>query len=507
MKPVTAHEMAELEQLAIGEYGISGLILMENAARSFCDALEKATGALNGRRITIYCGGGNNGGDGFAIGRHAANRGANVTIAAVFDPHRLKADAKTNFDIITRMGLLVLPWQEAAEHPCDIVVDALLGTGFSGELREPMPQVFHAINTAQAFVAAVDIPSGCSADDGAAAEAVHADLTVTFGLAKVGHFLYPAKEFCGQLVVTDISLPHTVVADFPSRVCVMDEGLLSRLPKRSENSHKGNFGKVLAFVGSAGMGGAAVMASAAVLRSGAGMVTAAVPKSIWSVVASQVCEVMTLPLPTEGDALAKGAADVLIERLKTQNVLLAGCGIGTGESVKKTLLALLNACEKPIVLDADGINLLKGNINIVKNKTVPMVLTPHPLEFSRISGHSMEYIAANRLKAATAFAQSYQLVLVLKGADTIVAHPDGSAAICPLANSGLATAGSGDVLAGIIASLLAQGLSAADAADLGVWLHAQAGMAARKRLGARAMLAGDVLNALPEVLSAAEQRG
>ncbi len=504
MKLITAHEMTELEQLAIKDYGISGLLLMENAARSFCDALEQQIGSLSGRRVTIYCGGGNNGGDGFAIGRHASNRGAEVTIAAVFDARRLKADAQLNFEIISRMGIPILNWQEAAAQPCDIVIDALLGTGFNGALREPLPQVISAVNASRAYVAAVDIPSGCSTDDGSAEAAVQADLTVTFGLAKVGHFLYPAKGFCGRLIVTDISLPRQAVERFPARLYTMDDALLSSLPMRSENSHKGTFGRVLAFVGSMGMCGAAVMAATAALRTGAGMVTAAVPKSIWHTVASQLCEVMTLPLPTEGDALAKSAADCLTERLKTQNVLLAGCGLGKGETVKQVLLNLLNTCDKPIVLDADGINLLKGNINILKNKTTPVILTPHPLEFSRISGHSMEYLIKNRLQAAVAFAQSYQLVLVLKGADTIVAHPDGRAVICPLANSGLATAGSGDVLSGIIASLVAQGLSADDAADLGVWLHAGAGMAARQKLGARSMMAGDVLRALPEVLSAAE---
>lgn len=504
MKLVTAEEMTELEQLAMREYAISGLILMENAARSFCDVLEQKVGSLSGKRMTVFCGGGNNGGDGFAISRHAANRGAYVTVAAVFDPQRLKADAKTNFEIITRMGISVLPWDKAAKAPCDIAVDALLGTGFHGSVKEPLPAVFEAIGATHAFVAAVDIPSGCAADDGAAEQSVCADLTVTFGLAKPGQFLYPAKTFCGEVVVTDISLPQQTVKAFPSPFCVMDESLFDRLPKHDDNSHKGTFGKVLAFVGSPGMCGAAVMSSTAVLRSGAGMVTVAVPKSMLDAVASQVREVMTLPLPMEGDALSKTAAGILEERLRTQNVLLAGCGIGTGENTKKVLLPLITACEKPLVLDADGINLLKGNINILKNKTTPVILTPHPLEFSRISGHSVEHIAANRLRTAVDFAREYKIVLVLKGADTIVAHPDGSACICPISNSGLATAGSGDVLSGIIASLLAQGLSAEAAADLGVFIHARAGLLARKKLGARGMMAGDVLDALPAVLLAAE---
>ncbi|MGN1058839.1 MAG: NAD(P)H-hydrate dehydratase [Clostridia bacterium] len=503
MKLLTAAQMRELEQLAIREYGIDSLLLMENAARSFCDVLEAETGSVRDKEIAVFCGPGNNGGDGLAISRHLYNRGAAVTIAAGFDPSALKNDTKKNFDIITRMGLPVLSAAQLQGRRFAIAVDALFGTGFHGEPEGDMRTLIETVNQSGGLIAAVDMPSGTSADDGSAASCcVQADLTVTFGMAKLGQFLYPAKDMAGKVITTDISIPMPVASAFPTPYRTLDAGLAGRLPHRAENAHKGSFGKVLVMAGSPGMSGACAMAAAAVLKTGAGMVTAAVPRPIMETVAASFREMMTLPLPFEGDQLAKTAAGVVLEKLKNQDVLLAGCGLGAAEGTKKALLSVVGSCDKPMVLDADGINLLKGNINIIKNKTAPVILTPHPLEFSRISGHSAEYIRENRVPAAVDFAKTYKVVLVLKGADTVVAHPDGSVYICTQSNSGLATAGSGDVLSGVIASLLAQGAAPGDAANLGVYIHSQAGLAARKRLGAYGMTAGDVLDALPGAVAA-----
>lgn len=501
MKLLTASQMRELEQLAIQEYGIDSLILMENAARSFCDVLEQETGPSAGKSIAVFCGKGNNGGDGFAISRHLYNRGANVTVVAGFKPEELKQDAKKNFEIITRMGLTVLPLSKIKTRRFDLMVDALFGTGFSGEPTGACAEMIAAINAGGCPVIAVDMPSGADASSGSVAGAcVNAHVTVTFAVAKPGQFLYPAKADCGKVVVTDISIPRHLTMSFPSAYHTLDASLASRLPRRNENSHKGTFGKVLVFAGSVGMSGACVMAATAAMKTGAGMVTAAVPRALIDVLGSHFTEVMTLPLPTEGEALAKTAAGIIEEKLKTQNVLLAGCGLGTADATKKTLLSVISACDKPIVLDADGINMLKGHIHVIKNKAVPAVLTPHPLEFSRISGHSMEYIQKDRPGAARDFAKEFGVVLVLKGADTVVAHPDGRIYICPQSNSGLAKAGSGDVLSGVIASLLAQGASPETAANLGVYLHSRAGMLARKLHGPYSMTASDLLAALPEAI-------
>ncbi len=501
MKLVTATQMKELENLAINEYGIDGLLLMENAARSFCDVLEAELGGMAGKTVGVFCGNGNNGGDGFAIARHLANRGATVTVVAGFSPAKLTKDAKINFDIITRMGLSVVEADDLSGQAFDVAVDALFGTGFHGEPDERSAKLIDYMNNRADFVAAVDVPSGISASDGTkAAVSVRANLTITFGLAKLGQFLYPAKEQIGDVIVTDISIPKSLAAKFPTPYRSLDGAILEKLPKRSENSHKGSFGKVLVFGGSAGMSGAPAMAAEAVLRTGAGMVTAAVPKNCAETVATFFREMMTFSLPTEGDTLSKTAGERVLEKLRSQDVLVAGCGLGTAEGTKKALLSLVGACEKPMVIDADGINLLKGNINIIKNKKIPVIITPHPMEFSRISGHSMEDVLANKVALSMDFATANGVVLVLKGADTLVATPDGKLYVCDGANSGMATAGSGDVLSGIIGGLLAQSLEPSLAAALGVYIHNLAGKAARKKKGAYGMTATDILAAIPEVL-------
>ncbi len=507
MKLVTASQMTELERKAIEKYGISSLLLMENAARGFCDYLEQETGSVKGKKIAVFCGSGNNGGDGFAIARHLCNRGGQVTVVKCFCEDKLKPDAKTNFETVKKMGLPMVSHTEIVGNRFTIVVDALFGTGFHGVPEGDYADMIEAINQTGAFVASVDIPSGAGSSDGRVEGAcVRADMTVTFGLAKFGQFLYPTKDYVGKLFVTDISIPVQELQAFDTPYGTLDEELASALPERAENSHKGTFGKVLAFAGSPGMSGACVLTSLAVLKSGAGMVTAAVPQSILHVLSEQCREVMTMALPTEEEQLSEEAINVLLNKMKSQDVLLAGCGLGNSKATQKVLLSVVSQCEKPLVLDADGINLLAGNIHIVKERTAPTVLTPHPLEFSRISGHSMEHIRVNRVAVATEFAQEFGVVLVLKGADTVVAHPDGRVYICTTANSGLATAGSGDVLSGIIASLLAQGAPAGDAANVGVYLHSNAGLLAREKLGARSMLAGDVLLALPEAIIALENR-
>ena len=501
MKLVTAQQMSELEQCAIQEYGIDGLLLMENAARSFCDALESFFGSCCQKQIVVFCGKGNNGGDGFAISRHLYNRGADVTVVTTCNPKELKQDARKNFEIICRMEIPIASLQDVAGKSFDLVIDALLGTGFSGAVRPFMKDLINAVNQTGGKVISVDVPSGACCLDGSVSEpCVCADVTVTFGLAKPGHYLYPAKEYCGKVVVTDISLPKNLLSQFSADFYTLDGSLSAFLPKRKENSHKGSFGKVLVFAGSTGMSGAALMATTAVLKTGAGMVTAAVPDTICEIFSANLPEAMTLSLRTENEVLLEASANLIKEKLKTQDVLLAGCGLGTSETAKKALLAVLESCEKPMVIDADGINALSGHIYKVKNKTVPAILTPHPLEFSRISGLSVDYIQQNRLQVAQDFAKEFGVVLVLKGADTIVAHPDGEVYIATQSNSGLAKAGSGDVLAGVIAALLAQGATPKDGANLGVYIHSLAGMMVRNRLGAYSMTATDVIATLPETL-------
>ena len=499
MKLVNAGQMKDLEQKTITEYGIDGLLLMENAARGFCDVLEAEWGSVSGKSVAVFCGKGGNGGDGFAISRHLSNRGATVTVVFSEAPECLPTDARTNFNTIHRMGLPILTFSNIKNSAYDIAVDALLGIGFHGTVADKTADCIEKLNHCAQKIASVDVPSGADCSTGAVTgSCVRADLTVTFALPKPGHYLYPAKEFCGKVVVSDISVPKQEIANFPATMFTLDEESVEPLPKRKDNSHKGSFGKVLVFAGSTGMSGACMMTTAAVLKSGAGMVTAAVPDTIADSITARFPEAMTLPLPTREGNLTDAADTMIMEKLKNQTVLLAGCGLGTHEKTQKALLSVLSQWEKPMVIDADGINGLAGHIHIVKNKPVPPILTPHPLEFSRICGLSMEEIQNNRMQIAGEFAAQNNVVLVLKGADTIVAHPNGRLYIATQSNSGLAKAGSGDVLAGIIAALLAQGLSPGSAANLGVYIHSQAGLLAKTRYGAYSMTAGDVINALPD---------
>ncbi len=500
MKLLTAKQMTELERVAILQYGIDGLLLMENAARSFCDTLEENLWCVSGKTVAIFCGKGNNGGDGFAIGRHLHNRGASVTFFVGCIPD--KPDAKKNYDIIMRMGLPVLAMEDVKNSHYDLVIDALFGTGFHGTPKAEAATWINTMNDAGNTIASVDIPSGADASTGAVTGAcVKATLTVTFATAKPGHYLYPAKEFCGKVFVTDISIPRQVCDDFEANFFTLDAELANVLPKRTENSHKGSYGKALIYAGSTGMTGACIMAATATLKSGVGMVTAAIPETIQNTVSARFTEIMTMPLPCSNTELTEDAGKMILEKLKTQDVLLAGCGIGITNTAKKTLLDIVSVCQKPMVIDADGINALSGHIHVIQNKAIPPVLTPHPLEFSRISGLSVEYILENRLQVAREFSYTHQVVLVLKGADTIVAHPNGNIYICPQSNSGLAKAGSGDVLAGVITALLAQGASPSDAANLGVYLHSRAGMLAREKNGAYGMSASDVIQALSHVMT------
>lgn len=496
MKVVNVSQMRGLEQAAIEDCGVPSLLLMENAAAGFLMALERETGSVAGKKIHVFCGRGNNGGDGFAIARMAHNLHADVTITLLFDETLAEGDAKTNLKIVKKMGI---PFSAAGGGiSCDIIVDAIFGTGFHGEIEGNVKSCIDAINNSGAFVASVDIPSGVSADTGhASASSVFADLCVTFAALKPGHLLFPGRGHFLKLIKGNISVPREVINELRSGYDVIDNSKRELIPKRETNSHKGSFGKALAFVGSAGMSGAAVLSSSAILKSGAGMATAAVPETVLGAVCAHLTSVMTVPLPCENGSLAEPAADLLLEKLKHQDVLLAGCGIGTSDAAKKTICRLVTENEKPMVLDADGLNAVSGCTELLLEKKCELILTPHIVEFSRLTGLTVLKIKENPILAAREFAQKFQVTLVLKDAVTVVAAKDGTVFISPSSNSGLATAGSGDVLAGIITGLLSQGARPEHAAVGGVYLHLAAGNIARKAKGEYGMTSEDLLSSVP----------
>lgn len=499
MKLADVKTMQMLERTATTKYGVPSILLMENAATGFVRALLKEVSEAIKKTICVVCGKGNNGGDGFAIARMLYNLGADVSCVCLFDGASLSGDAKTNYEIAKKMGIPFVDVDVCKQK--DIIVDAIFGTGFHGDTEGAAKMAIDMINESSAFVASVDIPSGVSADTGAASvSSVFADLCVTFSALKPGHLLFPGKAHIKKLVKTDISIPRAVINNFASGYDIIDKSAYDKIPARAQNSHKGSFGKALAFVGAKGMIGAAVLSSSAILKSGAGMVTAAIPESIYEPVAKQVAAVMTYVLPCENDALLPNTEDLILEKMKSQDVLLMGCGIGSSENTKETVKRVLLENNMPTVVDADGLNALEGCTDLLKKASAELVLTPHIKEFSRLSGFSVDEIKARSVELARTFATEHGVTLVLKDAVTIVATKEGNIYISSVSNSGMATAGSGDVLAGIITGLLAQGASAEDAAVSGVYLHLAAGELAKRELGEYGMTAEDILKNVPIAL-------
>ncbi len=491
MKLVDVNGMRTLERIAIEEYDVPSMILMENAAAGFVSALEAETGEVRHKKVHVFCGSGNNGGDGFAIARILSNRGASVCVTVLCETSRIAGDAKTNFEMVKHMQIPFV--KTNACQDADIIIDAIFGTGFHGETEGAVKQAIDCMNQSGAYVAAVDIPSGISADTGkTAASAVRANLCVTFSALKVGQLLFPAKDYIEKIVKTDISVPQTVINDFDSGYDIIDRRAKAHIPVRRMDSHKGNFGKVLAFVGAKGMVGAAVLSAGAVLKSGAGMATAAVPEEIYPVVSARLTAVMTCSLEKDS------AAQTLMEYAKTQDAVLIGCGIGKESWAVDTVRHMIANCEKPMVLDADGLNAVSQCPDVLKTKKAELILTPHIVEFSRLTGISPETIKQNPLEIAKEFSETFGVTLVLKDAVTVVATKDGRVSVSAGSNSGMATAGSGDVLSGIIAGLLAQGATSEKAAIAGVYIHLAAGSIARDRKGEYGMTAEDILNAVPE---------
>lgn len=490
MIAISVEKMRELEIKAINKLNIPSILLMENSAYGFVSALKAEYGEILNKKICVICGKGNNGGDGYAIARILRLLGASVEVFSVCDTSTLSNDAKTNFSIVCNMDI---PFINELEDKYDIIIDAVFGTGFYGDVKEETSKVLDFINNSSAYVASVDIPSGLSADNGQGTSYVKADLCVTFGYAKCGHFIYPAKSAYKKLVVVPISIPDT-----DEGADIINEECFSLIPKRDANSHKGSFGKVLAFVGSHGMVGAAILSGSAILKSGSGMSTVATAENILPSLAHHFPSVMTYPIPVSDGDIAENTAELILEKSKDMNAVLIGCGLGTSENTKKAVKKLIQNLNIPMVIDADGLNILSENIDILKSNKAEVILTPHIAEFSRLSGYDIATIKANPIEVAEKFSKEYGITLILKDAVTIVADSLGNVAICPAVNSGMATAGSGDVLAGIVAGLLSQSMTLIDASKLAVYLHASAGKISADELGEHSMTSGDILNNVPK---------
>ncbi|MGI6434485.1 MAG: NAD(P)H-hydrate dehydratase [Syntrophomonadaceae bacterium] len=511
MKLVNSQEMKQIDHQAIHEYGISGLVLMENAGIRTVEVIEELLEITTGKTVLVLAGRGNNGGDGLVIARHLMNAGAQVFVFLLAQADQLPSDAQTNYNILQRMGGQLYALEDESDLDglmicllnSDLIVDALYGNGFRGSLSAYEARIAEMINWSKSPVVAVDIPSGVEADTGRVhGIAIKAAYTVCFGLPKIGLVLEPGKDYAGTLSVADISIPRALLVDNKLKNNLITADMVRPLIKaRPAESHKGSFGHALVMGGSVGLTGAVAMAAYAALRSGAGLVTAALPGSLVGVVDGVLTEVMITPLPEAGEAVIGLEALAVIDNLMgTVSVAAIGPGLSDHPEAAAVLGHILTRAGIPLVIDADGLNALAGNTDIFIGRQVPIVLTPHPGEMSRLTGKSIAEIQANRLEVARHYARQWGVTLVLKGNKTVVADPFGNVYINITGNPGMATAGSGDVLCGIITGLIAQGLKATQAAVAGVYLHGLAGDRAAAQKGQRGLLAGDLIAALPDIL-------
>ncbi|AEG59048.1 bifunctional ADP-dependent NAD(P)H-hydrate dehydratase/NAD(P)H-hydrate epimerase [Desulforamulus ruminis] len=516
MRVVTAAEMKKIDQLAVEQYGIPGIILMENAGLRAVEVIESLAGPIQGKTFTILVGKGNNGGDGLVVARHLHNKGARVKLLLAVKPDDLQGDARINLNIWQKMsqpvfqinqtnGINVLKMALLNTH---MVVDALFGTGFRGRVNDKLGQVMNMVNASPAPVISIDIPSGLEADTGRShGPCIRAAHTVTFGLPKVGLVLEPGATYAGTLHIVDISLPKVLTESSEIyRQLLTAEGVAAWFAPRKPDSHKGIYGRVLVVAGCRGMVGAARLASMGALRAGAGLVTLALPGSLQPVAASQMDEVMTLGLPETGEGSLAGAAlDLILERCQQADALVLGPGIGTEPETRQWVQELLPQLALPSVIDADGLNALAGAAELWKQAKAPMIITPHPGELSRLLNTPVQEIQKDRIETARDAAHQWKLVTVLKGAGTVIATPDGDVYINPTGNPGMATGGSGDILAGMTASLLAQGFQPERAAAAAVYLHGLAGDLAARELGQAGMIAGDILRYVPAAFKSMEE--
>lgn len=513
MKLVNASEMRAVDDCAINERGLPSLDLMENAGRGIFEYLQEAIlPESKDSRIIIICGRGNNGGDGFVVGRHLVEDGYPVDFLLVGADDKLSADCRTNYDRVVRLGRPVIQLKEIGDIPdlsaWDIIIDAVFGTGFSGIAEGMAAEVIEKINAAEKYVVAIDAPSGLDVSTGMAeGAAVVADVTATLALPKPGLFISPGRELAGVVVIIPIGIPDEVVDSFAFKTNLLtDELVADLLPTPTPDGHKGDFGKVFILAGSPGLTGAACLAGKAAARSGAGLVTVGLPASLNPILEVKLTEVMTCPLPEikKRGVLALRARGDIRRCLADKDAVAIGPGIGRHHETRELVRRLLADIDVPMVIDADGLFALSGEDTPLASAHGPLVLTPHPGEFARLTGVTPEGNPVDNYALVLEYARKYDAVIVLKGSPTIVGSPEGQVYLNPTGNYGMASGGSGDVLTGIITAFLGQQMSPLEAALGGVYIHGLAGDLAIESINPRSLVAGDLITSLSEAFEVLE---
>ena len=506
MKVTTPEEMRKIDQAVIEGLGIPGCVLMELAGKGCVDALLEEYGDVEGEKVVVVCGLGNNGGDGFVVARRLHSLGADVEIVLLGEEERIKGDARIYLEVAKKLNIPFTTPESIDD--ASIVVDAIFGTGFRGKPEGIFEEVIKRINDSDAFVLAVDIPSGVSGRTGEVeGEAVRADLTATMGLPKRGLLLFPGREYAGRIYVVDIAIPSQVLENAEVSLYMTEaEDVKSILPERPAWGHKGTFGKVLCICGSRGFTGAASLTSMSALVAGCGLSYLVIPASLNPVLEEKLTEVITIPAPEEDGVLSEEAYGLIKEWIEKCDVVAIGPGLSTRETTGRLVERIVSEMEKPCVIDADGLNLLRGKSKILKGKK-NIIITPHPGEFSRLTGKSIQELQRDRVESAREFAIESGINVLFKGAPTIIASHDGRCYLNPTGNSGLGSGGTGDVLTGLIAGFMAQGVPPFESGVVSAYIHGRAGDLAKEELTEYSLTASDVLSCVPLVLKELKGEG
>lgn len=506
MKVLNCEQTRLLEKSQV-DRGSTYYELMENAGVQAGKFLISRLGGKSGQEIAIVCGKGNNGGDGFVCAKYLKSQGLTPIILLV-DGEPRTPDAVRAFNGAVDSRVTVWRIWESREkvlekiRNADCIVDAVYGIGFKGELKPEMLEVIRAINNTHSRVLSVDLPSGVGCDDGSVINGgVKADITVTFSTPKVGQLLYPAMDYCGEVVIAPVGINKWLTAESDSVMETIEEQYLKDvLPPKKKSSNKGSVGTLLAVCGSFGMAGAAVMAAQAALKSGAGLLKMTMPKSIYSICAGYIPQAVFIPMEeTEKGTLSRNNLDKIISEIESCTAVMVGCGLNIDEDVEALVCEIIRHSAKPIIIDADGINVVAKHVNVLKEAKAPIVLTPHPGEMARLLGCRIADVQNDRLNVAKEFAMENNVTLVLKGANTIIASPNGKCMVNTTGNSGMSKGGSGDVLAGMLGAFVSQGADMFNSAAAAVFCHGKAGDITAQELGMLSMQPTDLISRLPFV--------
>lgn len=508
MKVATPEQMRKTDECAINVYGIPGMLLMENAACAVAAEALSMMGGSEGRTVVVAAGRGNNGGDAFAAARLLYSKGASVRVYMMGKKAGLSGDALINMEILERIGVKIIELADSdgltgfSEElaAADLILDGMFGTGLSRDITGFAAEIIKTINASGKPVLSIDIPSGIDGSDGSIRGiCVKADVTVTFCMPKLGLVLSPGCEYAGRLVTADIGIPPCVLDKQDIRNWIIDSEMVSDIiPRRKADSNKGDYGRALIITGSTGMTGSGCLASVSALRAGAGLVYTAVPESLAGIYASKLTEPIVIPLKDNGEGrLLASCTDMIASALEKMDVAAIGPGLTLSEEIREIVEFVIINSKIPLIIDADALNAISADTSVLKKLKTKAVLTPHPGEMARLTGKSIKEVQSDRVGTARRFAEEFGVTVVLKGNRTVVALADGRLFINTTGNAGMATAGTGDVLTGVITGIAAQGVPAEDAAVAGVYLHGLAGDACANYKGMHGIVAGDLADILP----------